>query len=235
MAKRNAEALGVQSKKIHVLPNVIDLADFDVQATHEATQFARMDTPKVVAVGRLVPEKRLDRYLGVLALARQKVPDLKGFLIGDGPERQRLESIANDLGLLPEGLQFFARWNGVPALLSHVQMLILCSDHEGLPNVLLEAMAARLPVITTAAGDAADVVQDGITGYVVPFDDIEGMAERMICLARSPDLRRKLGEAGRRRVELLYSSEGLANRLLCTYRSIAERQHDGYMIDLLSP
>src|SRR5258706_15129835 len=136
-------------------------------------------------------------------MARQEVLDLKGILIGDGPERPRLEALANKLGLLPDGLLFLGRRNDVPALLAQASMLVLSSDHEGFPNVLLEAMAARLPVITTPAGDAGLVVQEGITGYVLPFDDIDAMAERMVRLAKSPDLRHTLGEAGRRRVEHL--------------------------------
>jgi glycosyltransferase involved in cell wall biosynthesis len=94
-------------------------------------------------------------------------------------------------------------------------------------------MAAGLPVITTPAGDAGVVVQDGITGYVVPFDDIAGMAARVISLAIEPELALRLGAAGRQRVEQLYSFEGLAGRLLSIYRSIAEQQGNRRLRDVL--
>jgi glycosyltransferase involved in cell wall biosynthesis len=232
--KHNAEALGIKSDKIRVLPNVIDLAEFDEHVSHGVAQPVRIERPTIVAIGRLVPEKRLDKYLKALALARREICTLKGLLIGDGPERARLESLANDLGLLPDGLLFLGRRTDVPALLCQTNMLVLSSDHEGFPNVLLEAMAARLPVITTPAGDAGAVVQDGVTGYVVPFDDVEGMAERIIRLAKSPALCFQLGSAGRQRVEQLYSFDGMAEHLLSIYRSIAERHSYRHVLTILS-
>jgi glycosyltransferase involved in cell wall biosynthesis len=233
-ARRNAETMGVRSDAVRVVPNVIDLAAFDNLVVQGARAPSQVHSPMAVAVAKFKAQKRLDRFLGALALARREVPDLKGMLIGDGAEQSRLEALAHDLGLFPDGLLFLGRRNDVPALLSHASMLVLSSDHEGFPNVILEAMAARLPVITTPAGDSGLVVQDGITGYVVPFDDIESMAERMIQLARSSNLRRELGVAGRNRVEKLYSFDGLADQLLSTYRSIAERRHDARLLSVLT-
>ena len=89
---------------------------------------------------------------------------------------------------------------------------------------MLEAMAARRPVVTTPAGDAGDVVEEGVSGYVVPFDDVEAMAGRMVRLAESPELRTSFGAAGRRRVEKDHSYDGLADRLITVYEAIAERQ-----------
>jgi len=94
-------------------------------------------------------------------------------------------------------------------------------------------MAVGLPVITTPAGDAGVVVQDHVTGYVVPFDDGALMAERLVRLARSPQLRCTLGAAGRARVERCYGFDGLAEALLHTYRRIAERQRNGRVLDAL--
>jgi glycosyltransferase involved in cell wall biosynthesis len=113
-------------------------------------------------------------------------------------------------------------------------MLVLSSDREGFPNILLEAMAARIPVVATPAGDIQEVVREGVTGYVVPFDDVEGIAKRMVRLAKSPDLRHQLGEAGRQQAERIYSYEGLADRLLSTYRSIAEQQGNRRVLRALS-
>jgi len=231
-AKRNAASLGIPSDRIYILQNVIDLSTFDELMARSTNQTFQFDQPVIAAIAKFKVQKRLDRFLAALAMARQEVLDLKGILIGDGPERPRLEALANKLGLLPDGLLFLGRRNDVPALLAQASMLVLSSDHEGFPNVLLEAMAARLPVITTPAGDAGLVVQEGITGYVLPFDDIDAMAERMVRLAKSPDLRHTLGEAGRRRVEHLYGFEGLAERLLSTYRAIAEAYNDYRLLNV---
>jgi glycosyltransferase involved in cell wall biosynthesis len=102
---------------------------------------------------------------------------------------------------------------------------VLASDHEGSPNVVLEAMAAGRPVIATACGDVPRLVRDGATGYVVPSgDDVGAMADRMETLAASADLRRKLGGAGRKAVEEGYDRSGLAERLTGIYRLIALRE-----------
>jgi glycosyltransferase involved in cell wall biosynthesis len=232
--KHNAESLGIKPDRIHVVTNVIDLAAFDKLAAQSVSQTTQLDRPVAVAIATLKAQKRLDRFLDALALARREIHHLKGVLIGDGSERPRLETLARNLSLLPDGLLFLGRRSDVPALLCQANMHVLSSDHEGFPNVLLEAMAARLPAITTPAGDAGVVVQDGLTGYVLDFEDIDGMAERMIRLAKSSDLQHKLGEAGRQRVEQLYGFEGLAERLLSTYRSIAERHGNHRLLNVLS-
>lgn len=232
-AKRNAESLNVKSDSIYVVPNVIDLATFDRSIDQDMIQAVHLDQLVAVAVGTLRHPKRLDRFLSALAVARQEIPHLQGWLIGDGPEQSYLEQQAGSLGLLPEGLSFLGRRNEIATLLYQASMLVLSSEQEGFPNVLLEAMAARLPVVTTAVGDAGVVVQDGITGYVLPFDDVGAMAKRIARLAESPDLRHRLGQAGRHRVEQFYSFEGLGDRLLSTYRSIAERRHDERLLRVL--
>jgi glycosyltransferase involved in cell wall biosynthesis len=109
-------------------------------------------------------------------------------------------------------------------------VFVLTSEHEGFPNVVLEAMAARLPVVTTPAGDSAEVVQDGETGFVVGFDDREALVKRIMQLADSPELRGRLGEAGRKRVEECYGSEQLAERLFAVYRDVGMELGRGQLL-----
>jgi glycosyltransferase involved in cell wall biosynthesis len=84
-------------------------------------------------------------------------------------------------------------------------------------------MAASLPVITTPAGDASVAVVNGITGYIVPFDDISTLADYIVDVTTSPDLRKRLGEAGRKRVEQYYSYHFLGERLLSIYSEIGTK------------
>ena len=225
-AKRAAEAYGLRPGRTLVLPNAIDLEQFD--ALHlAASRELRADAgPVVVAVGRLVPAKRFDRFIKALASARHRVKNLSGLLIGDGPERPRLEQQARQMALLPYGLRFTGRRDDVPALLAHADVLALSSDDEGFPNVLLEAMTARLPVVTTPAGDAAEVVDEGVTGFVVPFEDSAAMTERFVRLAETPELRQRMGEAGRRRVEERFSLDELAGNLVKAYCCMAEQSQN---------
>jgi glycosyltransferase involved in cell wall biosynthesis len=223
VARQNAILLGAHPDRIMVLPNVIDLPDFDQQMARRSIQSIPIAPPIAAVVARLYPEKRLERFLEALALARQTV-DLRGLLIGSGPELAALQAQAGQLGLLPDGVVFAGYCTDVPAMLHQVQMLVLCSDHEGFPNVLLEGMLASLPVITTPAGDAGTVVQDGITGYVVPFTDIAGMADRMVQLVQSPEIGQQFGRAGRQRAVHEYGFDGLGERLIAIYRSLAQQQ-----------
>lgn len=222
-ARRNAVALGICPESIHVLPNAIDLEIFDELAAEGESEGPEGSAPVVVGVGSLIPAKRFDRFLRALALARERGSAVQGVLAGDGVERGRLEALAHELGLLPNGISFVGSRNDIPALLGHAHIYLLTSEHEGFPNVLLEAMAARLPVVTTPAGDAGVLVQHGETGFVVPQDDIEAIATRLSELAASPELRQRLGAAGRRRVEASYTSRALAERAFTVYRNVAEQ------------
>lgn len=228
-ARRNALALGIPGDSMHVLPNAIDLDDFDARALEgeagggEARTRTAVEESVVIGVGSLVAAKRFDRFIHALALARDAGSRVRGVIVGDGPERGALEALAGELGLLPESLSFAGRRNDVPALLRGAHIYLLSSEHEGFPNVLLEAMAARLPVVTTPAGDAGVVVEDGATGYLVAMDDVQAMAARVAELAAAPERRTRMGEAGRRRVEASFTCGAMRARVAALHRAIATR------------
>lgn len=219
-ARENAIALGVKERRLHVLPNVIDLGEFAQKASRPLDIIPDRDAIIAIAVARLVRVKRLDRFLRALVLARQHIPNLVGWIVGDGPERASLEELAAELRLLPDGVRFWGQRDDIPTLLSNCHMLVLTSDREGFPNVILEAMAASLPVIATPAGDTAQVVGEEVTGYVVSGDPVEKIADRLVHLARNPDLRATLGSAGRCRVEQQYSYRSLPQTLEQLYQNI---------------
>ncbi|MEW6301899.1 MAG: glycosyltransferase family 4 protein [Verrucomicrobiota bacterium] len=224
----------VNLRKMEVLPNLIDLRDFDARSALAFNGSLPADRVIAAAVGSLQPCKRFDRFLEALALARRDEPALAGVIAGaDYGERAGLEARAKALGLMPPDLIFLGECDRVPALLARSAMLVLTSDYEGLPNVVLEAMAARLPVVTTPAGDAGVVVQHGRTGFVAPPDDARGMAAHMVRLAQSPALRREFGEAGRKRVEQEYNVQALADRLVGIFHDFAARQRRGDLLELL--
>jgi len=233
-ARRNAERLGIPPMRIEVLPNVLDLAEFDAGGGSAPRPGGEGRPPVVIAVCRLVAAKRLDRFLRALALARHEMPGIRGVIVGEGPEADGLKSLARELSLLPDGVSFLGRRDDVAGLLRSSDIVALTSEHEGFPNVVLEAMAARLPVVTTPSGDSGVIVQDGVTGFVVEGDDIAGMARRIVTLSASAELRRTFGEAGRGKVERLYSAHALGGMLLSTYRSIAARLGHSGLAGMLS-
>lgn len=233
-ARRNALRMGVAPDVVDVLANVIDLHAFDQLAAIVPSAARGTDEPRVIAVGSLVHAKRFDRFLQALALARSRGAGVTGVVVGDGAERGTLETLASELGLVPPAVSFLGARDDVPNLLRDANIYMLTSEHEGFPNVLLEAMAAELPVITTIAGDAGIVVDDGVTGYVVADGDVEILSRHLQELASAPEMRRRLGESGRRRVESEYTTTAFAERVVKSYRSIAERLGDRRALAALS-
>jgi len=232
-AQRAVVRLGLSPEKIHVVPNVIETALFD--RAYEARQAAAPPgQASVILVAQLIQAKRVDRFLSALVVARRSAPGLTGAVIGDGAERVSLEQDARRLGLVPNGIEFRGLMDDIPRVMADADVLALTSDHEGLPNVIMEAMAARLPVVTTPAGDAAALVEHGVTGFVVPFDGaVEQLAERLIQLARRPSLRHQMGEAGYARVTAGYDRTALIDRLVAVYRTAALRRGHGRVLERL--
>lgn len=220
--------MGLSVEKVHVLPNVIDLEEFDRHAAAEVELAA--GGLRAVLVGRLVSQKRVDLFLQALAQARQIRPEICGLVAGDGPLRAELEAQAADMGLLTDGgVQFLGHRSDVAALLARSDVLVSTSEYEGFPNVQLEAMAARLPVVATPAGDTPRILQDGQTGYLLPLaadQVVPVLAGRLVELAASPQKRAAMGAAGRRRVADVYDLNAdppnrLENRLMAIFCRLA--------------
>jgi len=230
----NASRLGFGPERIRLLPNVIDLDEFDEQARRPSGLTPSPPGMVVAWVGRLVPVKRVDVFVKALARARRDWPSMTGVVIGEGPCRADAENLAETLAL-GDGLVFAGSRDDVPALLCRSDALVLSSATEGFPNVVLEAMAARLPVVTTAAGDAAWLVREGATGFVVPHEDADAMAERLVRLARSPGLRKSLGAAGRADVEANHEYRTLAPNLRELYRRIPRTRAEAAPAEVAGP
>jgi glycosyltransferase involved in cell wall biosynthesis len=234
-ARQNLVCRGIKARKIEVLSNVIDLNDFDAQGALPSNLTLPASRVIVAAVGSLQPCKRFDRFIEALALAQRREPTILGIIAGgDRGAKAALEERASALGLTDDHLLWLGESDRVPALLTQADMLVLSSDYEGFPNVILEAMAARLPVITTPAGDARRIVQHGKTGYVVEPEDIEGMAAFVVQLAQTPSVRKRFGEAGRHRVEQEYNFGSLPDRLMAIIRTFATQRRRTSVLKTLS-
>ena len=237
-AQENAIRLGIAKNRVYVLPNVIDLNEFDRRMSALPLKLLSPDPVRVVTVARLIPVKRLERFMNALSLARLLVPEMQGILVGSGPEKDRLFALAEALGLHPDqpsgGVQFLGDQPEIPQILAQSDLFVLTSDREGFPNVILEAMAASLPVITTPAGECRVLVKEGRNGYQVSFDDQQLLADRLVTLARSPALRRKFGNEARRMVESFFGFEQLGSSLVDVYRAIATQVKSEAVLAALS-
>jgi glycosyltransferase involved in cell wall biosynthesis len=224
-ARENAVGYGLDPQRIFVLRNVIDVDEFD---QHQSTQPIEHPLPQgfiyVCVVARLIKIKRLERFVLALAKARTKVPNLIGLVIGGGPEMNNLISLASSLELLhsksEDGIKFYGNQTEIPQFLSQSDIFLLTSDREGFPNVFLEAMAASLPIITTPAGEAPYLIQNGENGYLVPYDDLDALKDKLIELSVNPSLRIRLGANGRRMVQQAYDLPQLHQNLEELYLKI---------------
>jgi glycosyltransferase involved in cell wall biosynthesis len=122
-------------------------------------------------------------------------------LIGEGPERTGIQNLVRQRGLEPF-VRFLGLRTDVGRLLQAGDLVLLSSISEGIPLTLIEAMAAGLPVVSTNVGGVGEVVEDGRTGLLAPAGDDAALAEKILRLADSPELRRQMGQFGRKRAQM---------------------------------
>lgn len=169
--------------------------------------------PLVGIVGRLSVEKDHRTFLQAMRLARQAVPSVAAVVIGTGPEKRRLEKESERLGLA-RVVTFLGARADVGALVACLDVLVLSSRSEGLPIVLLEGQVLGVPVVTTDAGGAREVVRDGETGFVVPCGDSERLASRIVQLLNDEKLRRSIGDKARTDALNGFHADGMAAAIL---------------------
>jgi glycosyltransferase involved in cell wall biosynthesis len=207
-AMRKALTLGVPSEHLHFLPNVVDSDQFMPAARAEG------DRVRLIAVGRLVKEKRMDRFLEIVARLRQ-ISDkpVSGMIVGAGPLKTQLEQQANDLGLMPDAIELKDPVQDMRPIYEQADILVLTSDFEGTPNVVLEAMASGLPVVATRVGGVPEVVRHGETGYLSDPEDNQSMTDALLTLINHRRLRAELGGRARKHIEANYSVNRLPRLL----------------------
>ena len=156
-----------------------------------------------ITVARLVPQKGLDVLINALPRLSGAAADWPVTLLGDGPERETLQQQAQDLGV-SNRLRCLGFRPDPDQFLAEAAVFVLPSRFEGMPNALLEAMAAGLAVIVTDASPGPlEVVEPGVSGLVVPSDDPAALAEAMPALASDPERCRRMGAAARDRIAAL--------------------------------
>jgi glycosyltransferase involved in cell wall biosynthesis len=173
-------------------------------------------------VGRMTGVKRTDDVLEALRLLRGRGVDAVLVLVGDGPDREHVERRASELGIVRSCL-FLGYQEDVSGWYRAFDAMILPSANEGTPVVVIEALAAGCPVVATSVGGVPDVVRDGVDGFLVPPRDTEALAERLVRLAEDPELRARMGAAGRESVPSRYAVERLVGDIDELYRSLLSR------------
>jgi sugar transferase (PEP-CTERM/EpsH1 system associated) len=198
--------VGIPAERVPVLYNGVDLDRFALPTRADARARLGIDAPGFVvgSVGRLVAVKNYPLLLRAAERARKTIPTLQVALIGDGPERGALETLARELGM-QESVFFLGHRENVTELLPGLDAFVLPSVSEGLSNTLLEAMAARVPVMATRVGGNAEVIGAPTEGILIASGDERALQEGLLRLALDAELRAAFAAAGRARVETQFS------------------------------
>lgn len=167
-------------------------------------------------VGRFAPQKNHRLLVEAFALAVKEYPEMQLWLVGDGPLRPEMEGLVKEKGL--DGKIFFLGIrDDVSALLGAADIFVFPSDWEGVPLTVLEAMSANKPVIATAVGGVPELIEDGISGILVPPRNPEALANVVLCLAKDPELRQKMGKAGQERAVAMFDISRTAREYEALY------------------
>jgi len=227
--RRAFERQGFPAERLETVYNGVDAAALAAAPAPGLRRDLRLPDDAVLVghVGRLAPVKGQRELLEALAGLRPRHPDLHVALLGEDQEthgayRAELDRLTASAGL--DGAVRFAGFRAdAPAALQELDVLVLPSWIEGLPLVVLEAMAQGTPVVATAVGGTPEAVVDGETGLLVPPRDPAALSTALERLLGDPDLRRRLGEAGRARVRERFDAAAMERRVLEVYDEVAGR------------
>lgn len=183
---------------------------------------ARRESPShlhILGLGRLARAKRWDLLLAAASRLSSMGLPFKMSIVGDGPLRQELLESVQDLGLQND-VTILGYQENVSNLLAQSSVLALSSDYEGCPNVVMEAMASGRAVVGTDVGDVGDLVDDGVTGFIVPSGDLDALTDRLHRLLSDPGLSQRMGEAGRSKAEREFGIDRFVDETLAVYREL---------------
>jgi len=179
----------------------------------------REDQPLIAVVGRLIPGKGHRYFLAAAKQVLQARPEARFLVVGEGPLRGKLEAMNVTLGI-QHAVSFLGFRQDVAAFMQASDLIVLPSLEEGLPVVLLEALALARPVVATAVGGVPEVVKHEETGLLVPPRDADELARAMLYLLDRPNEGAKMGRKGQEVVARDFTVEAMAEKIATVYRQI---------------
>jgi glycosyltransferase involved in cell wall biosynthesis len=224
-----------KKERIEVIPYGFELDAFASQPRGMG-QFRRsLNVPQgsklIGTIGRLVPIKNIPLLLDAVLIARQRNEEIYLVIVGGGELRAELETRVKDMGL--SEAVFFAGWQ--PDLLNvyaDLDAVVLSSDNEGTPVVLIEAMAAGCPVVATNVGGVPDIITDGETGRIVPPRDPEALARALLALFREAEKTNRMAVLARQRVLERHQSGRIVANVDRLYRELLTTAGDSRLAKL---
>ena len=216
----------VDERKVVVIHNGLDTGQvasaLDVQEAKRRLGLPG-DCWVVGTAGRLDPVKRLDVFLSAAKQISMRLPNSRFVIVGEGSEGIRLRELAKTNGLGSQ-IQFLGHRDDIYDVLRAFDVFVLCSDHEGLPMVLLEALYLGAPVVARSVGGIAEVVQNGVSGILVGSDEPDALAEACLGILGDKARRNRLGAAGTDLVSSRFSAKHTAAEVARLYATLYEEE-----------
>jgi glycosyltransferase involved in cell wall biosynthesis len=222
VAEATTKGLWHRPRRMEVVPPGIDLDAFSAERCAEpAISELRRDAEQVIGVvARLAPQKAIRSALEAMPHLLSKEPSTRLLVVGEGPSRPALEAQCKRLGI-SASVTFLGYVSDVATAYAAMDVLVLPSQHEGFGIVLIEAMAMGVPVVATKVRGIEEVVDDGDTGLLVPYDNPQALASNVLRLFDDRDLRTRLKAAARRKVERTYTRERMVRDFEALYADLA--------------
>lgn len=214
------ERQGVRESKITVIHNGIPLDPH--LSPHSLPRTLRRElevgerTPIIGFIGRLAPEKGPDLFVDLFARLAKRSPEALGVVVGDGPMADDLRRRAEGLGVA-ERMRWLPHRQDLPPLLLDMDVVVMPSRTEGLPMLLLEAMAMARPVVASDVGGIPEVIERGRSGWLCAMGDVEGFATTIARVLEHPEASRLVGEQSRAVILARFTARTMADRMMALY------------------
>ena len=190
--------------------------------------------PVVGTVGRLSPQKNPLDFVRVAAAVKKQIPNVQFLFVGDGPLRPETEAFIKELGV-SEDIFLPGLRKDIPELLSCMDIFILTSLWEGLPRVIPQAMASRLPVVANGVDGVNEVIDEGENGFIIPPGNVSLMTEKVVKLLSDHSLRIDMGTKGQKKAVQEFSLQKMVDKIQCLYDEVLALKADAGLIPVSLP
>ena len=221
----------VADDKLQVIHNGLELGLFDTALANRSNRLKEalklpLDCLLIAAVGRIVPDKGFDYFVDAASLVLQKHQHNVHFIIVGGEENL---DFANGLKqkvidyAISDNFHFLGFRTDIADILAVSDIFVLSSRKEGHPYVMLEAMASECAVVASNCAGVEETIEEGNSGFIVPIGDINAMAERLLSLIDSVDLRHSLAESAKKRIKAFFTADKTATELMAVYEKLLQQ------------
>jgi glycosyltransferase involved in cell wall biosynthesis len=222
--RRELLAAGVPADRVHVVHNAIDVEEFGEGAVERGAAWRRQwggsSGPVILTVARLFAGKGLEDFVQAAAIVHAVTPQARFWIVGDGARRPWVRAQIQRLAL--DGVvSLLGAQRDIAAIMAASDVIVSASHAEGLPNVLLEAMALSKPVVATRVGGVPELVRDGETGWLVAPRRPDALGHALIRVLQDPGQARRVAARAKEDVRLRFAADSVAARMNDVYRLVA--------------